>query len=39
MVCWPLLLAWWLMRGAPFILRIAYPVAPSPKTDKPAVGG
>ncbi len=24
-VGWPLLVAWWLLRGAPLIMRLAYP--------------
>ncbi len=25
LVGWPLLVAWWLVRGAPFLMRLAYP--------------
>jgi hypothetical protein len=25
MVCWPLLVAYWLLRGAPLLVHIAYP--------------
>jgi hypothetical protein len=25
MVAWPLLVGWWLIKGAPLIMRIAYP--------------
>ena len=37
MVGWPLLVAYWLLRGAPLIMRIAYPDAP--KTPEPEIGG
>ena len=35
MVGWPLFLAQWLMRGAPLIMRIAYPDAPA---REPVIG-
>ncbi len=25
MLAWPLFLAWWLLRGAPLLVRLAYP--------------
>lgn len=25
LTAWPLLIAWWLLRGAPLLLRVAYP--------------
>ncbi len=34
---WPLLVAYWLLRGAPLILRIAYPE--TTKTVEPELGG
>ncbi|MBP7825295.1 MAG: hypothetical protein KA236_01895 [Verrucomicrobia bacterium] len=37
MVGWPLLVAYWLLRGAPLILRIAYPE--TTKTVEPELGG
>jgi hypothetical protein len=33
MVGWPLLLAQWLIRGAPLVMRIAYPDAPASGQD------
>jgi hypothetical protein len=27
-VGWPLLIAWWLIRGAPWLMRLAYPETP-----------
>jgi hypothetical protein len=33
MVGWPLLLAQWLVRGAPFIMQIAYPETPVRQQD------
>ena len=25
LTAWPLLIAWWLLRGAPLLIRVAYP--------------
>ena len=30
MLAWPLLVAYWLLRGAPLLIRIAYPDADEP---------
>jgi hypothetical protein len=30
-----LLIAWWMIRGAPWLLRLAYPEAPSPTSAPP----
>jgi hypothetical protein len=29
MLTWPLFLAWWLLRGAPQLMRLAYPETPA----------
>ena len=31
---WPLLVAYWLLRGAPLIIRVAYPETPASTTDE-----
>ncbi len=32
LVGWPLLLAWWLVRGAPWLMRLAFPEERSPES-------
>lgn len=29
-VAWPLVAAWWAMRGAPFLVNLAFPATPAP---------
>jgi hypothetical protein len=37
MLAWPLLVAWWLLRGAPLLVRLAYPeVKTTPPDTQPA---
>ncbi len=36
---WPLLVAYWLLRGAPFIMRTAYPDAAPNTKDEAQIGG
>jgi hypothetical protein len=33
MIAWPLFLAWWLLRGAPQLMRLAYPEAKTTSPD------
>ncbi len=33
MAFWPLLFAWWLIRGAPLVMRLAYPERETPGND------
>ncbi|MCD6050618.1 MAG: hypothetical protein K0Q55_2021 [Verrucomicrobia bacterium] len=33
MLSWPLLLAWWLLRGAPLLVRLAYPETKTTSPD------
>ena len=35
-VGWPLLAAYWMVRGAPPLMRIAYPDTPEPATKAPS---
>jgi hypothetical protein len=39
MVGWPLLVAFWLLRGAAIIMRTAYPDAPASTKDETQIGG
>ena len=39
MVAWPLLVAYWLLRGAPLVVRIAYPQSSAGTTDAKPTGG
>lgn len=39
MVGWPLLIAYWLLRGAPLIMGIAYPDASGRAESEKQVGG
>lgn len=34
-VGWPLLVAWWLVRGAPWLMRLAYPGEPANSQPAP----
>ena len=37
---WPLMVAYWLLRGAPLLMRIAHPEdIPAPKENAPMEGG
>lgn len=38
MVAWPLLVSYWLLRGAPLIQRLAFPQPPSNGGGEPATG-
>lgn len=29
-IAWPLIVAWWMVRGAPWLMRLAYPDEPAP---------
>ena len=29
---WPLAVAWWMVRGAPWLMRLAYPEDPAPSS-------
>lgn len=39
MVGWPLAVACWLLRGAPLIMRIAYPETPAGPKEETRIGG
>jgi hypothetical protein len=39
MAGWPLAVAYWLLRGAPLIMRIAYPNPPAAAKDETQIGG
>ncbi len=39
MIGWPLAVAYWLLRGAPLIMRIAYPEAPVGPKEETRIGG
>ena len=39
MAGWPLAVAYWLLRGAPLIMRIAYPDPPASTKDETQIGG
>ncbi len=39
MIGWPLAVAYWLLRGAPLIMRIAYPETPVGPKDETRIGG
>jgi len=38
-VGWPLVVAYWLIRGAPLLMRIAYPDPPASTKDETQIGG
>ena len=39
MAGWPLAVAYWLLRGAPLIMRIAYPDPPASTKTESQIGG
>jgi|JI6StandDraft_1071083.scaffolds.fasta_scaffold768275_1 hypothetical protein len=39
MIGWPLAVAYWLLRGAPLIMRIAYPETPAGPKEETRIGG
>jgi len=39
MVAWPLVVAYWLVRGAPFIIRTAYPNDSASMKEDTQIGG
>lgn len=39
MIGWPLAVAYWLLRGAPLIMRIAYPETPVGPKEETRIGG
>ncbi len=38
MIGWPLLVAYWLLRGAPLLMRLAYPDTPSANKNETPTG-